>query len=388
MNCCINVFLLLCSCLSVLEGSQSFVIQPNFWDYKGHDIGFEVSRRVTASTTNETGYSFDNRDKEEDPVLLLNGFGVGSFHQHRLIPRLFDDESVDSRIVYCVDYLGQGRSWPRDCEDGNSENEKGLIYSAETWIDQIVQFIEEIILPDHPGSKIHLVGNSVGGHLAAYVAARRPDLIQSICLLNPTPVWGLNLPGWSGHLPAPKVPKAIGRYLFDRIRDLNTIDKYLENAYSRRGAFDEELKHQIRGCTLGTGGHAAFASILWSPPLKFSDDGDFQNCLSRVQCDVLLMFGKDDPWCKPAFAKKMLGALDKREPSKVHRYLEVENCGHCPNHEAPSAVAQAVNSWVEAADGSKSSLSLVPSGKQTFVEPWGETAMQEREKDLKNCTPC
>lgn len=47
--------------------------------------------------------------------------------------------------------------------------------------------------------------------------------------------------GWSGHLPAPFVPKKIGRYLFDRIRDLDTIEKYLETAYSNRSAFGEDL---------------------------------------------------------------------------------------------------------------------------------------------------
>ena len=62
---------------------------------------------------------------------LLHYSGVGSFHQHRLIPQLLDNDD-DNRIVYCVDYLGQGRSWPRDCEDGKSENEEGLIYSADT----------------------------------------------------------------------------------------------------------------------------------------------------------------------------------------------------------------------------------------------------------------
>ena len=75
--------------------------------------------------------------------------------------------------------------------------------------------------------------------------------------------------------------------------------------------------HQIRGCTLGDGGHAAFASIMWSPPLQVQNDdnddkrngGGFQYCLSKVSCDVLLVFGKDDPWCKPAFAKKMMNAL-------------------------------------------------------------------------------
>jgi pimeloyl-ACP methyl ester carboxylesterase len=110
----------------------------------------------------------------------------------------------------------------------------------------VIQFIEEVIIPEHAvdnvrTKKVHIVGNSVGGHLAAHVANRRPDLVQSLCLLNPTPVWGLNLPGWSGHLPAPVIPKFIGRYLFDKIRDLNTIEKYLENAYARREAFDEEL---------------------------------------------------------------------------------------------------------------------------------------------------
>ena len=114
------------------------------------------------------------------------------------------------------------------------------------WIDQLITFIEEVIIPEHQVSgkapvKVHIIGNSVGGHLAAHLANRRPDLVGSLCLLNPTPVWGLNLPGWSGHLPAPAIPKRIGRYLFDQIRDLRTIEKYLENAYARKDAFTEEL---------------------------------------------------------------------------------------------------------------------------------------------------
>ncbi|KAL3918731.1 MAG: hypothetical protein SGARI_007386 [Bacillariaceae sp.] len=251
------------------------------------------------------------------------------------------------------------------------------------WIDQIITFIEAVILPEQQKhQKVHLVGNSVGGHLAAYIAARRPDLVESICLLNPTPVWGLNLPFWDGNLPAPRIPKAIGRFLFDRIRDLQTIEKFLEQTYSRREAFSQELMDQIRG-------HAAFASILWSPPLRVSpgesstdkkQKEDFQSCLSQVPCDVLLVFGKDDPWCKPAFAKKMLQALDQRTPDSVHRYIEIENAGHCPNHEAPQAVAHVVRSWVTADDRCRESLALVdaPAGnKIVFHEEWGETAVAE-----------
>ena len=157
--------------------------------------------------------------------------------------------------------------------------------------------------------------------------------------------------------------------------------------------------HQIRSCTLGNGGHAAFASIMWSPPLVSGEDGirgDFQDCLKRVPCDVLLVFGKDDPWCKPAFARNMIAALEEREKehalrssrSPVHRYIEITNTGHCPNHEAPRAVGHLVNRWVDtladSSDGDchREALSLIePETGLSFSEEWGEMTVQERQKE-------
>lgn len=145
--------------------------------------------------------------------------------------------------------------------------------------------------------------------------------------------------------------------------------------------------HQIRGCTLGDGGHAAFASIMWSPPLQVQKDdknkqhgggnGNFQDCLSKVPCDVLLVFGKDDPWCKPAFAKKMMNALDQREPSKIHRYIEISNTGHCPNHEAPTAVSYLLRSWTGTEDRRSTSLTLVDESPKIFQEDWGHHSVNE-----------
>ena len=202
-----------------------------------YDIGYEVAKEYS-----------ENKDLEKlhEPVLLLNGFGVGSFHQHRLVSNLLkkDGDQVDdkTRVIYGIDYLGQGKSWPIECDDGNSKNEEGLIYSADTWAEQIIQFVEEIILPNHAGAtKVHLVGNSVGGYLSVLIANKRPNLIQSICLLNATPIWGLNLPGWSGNLPPPLIPRIVGRILFDKIRELDTIEQYLETAYHFREAFDDDL---------------------------------------------------------------------------------------------------------------------------------------------------
>eukprot|EP00751_Fragilariopsis_kerguelensis_P004917 CAMPEP_0170794572 /NCGR_PEP_ID=MMETSP0733-20121128/23491_1 /TAXON_ID=186038 /ORGANISM="Fragilariopsis kerguelensis, Strain L26-C5" /LENGTH=639 /DNA_ID=CAMNT_0011144061 /DNA_START=218 /DNA_END=2137 /DNA_ORIENTATION=+ len=419
----------------------SYEIRSKYWNYKSrYQIAYEVARATTSTTnidtTNDRGsirnhHCNTSDSNNEQPILLLNGFGVGSFHQHRLIPELFTKNNDPHRTVYCMDYVGQGQSWPQGCNNGLGENEKDLQYSADTWCEQIIDFIEAIVLSsttihdDDDGSRcpptptqVHLVGNSVGGHLAAHVAVRRPDLVASLCLLNPTPVWGANLPGWDAHLPVPAIPKLVVRSLFDQIRDLHTIEESLNAAYSRREAFTDELVHQIRDCTLGKGGQAALASIMWSPPLisgtTKGGKGDFYDCLTNVSCDVLLVFGTDDPWCQPCLARSMLVALNERREegtrtttdirhsshnknndgrhsqshtrprTPVHRYVEISHAGHCPHHEAPQAVGHLVNQWVTV----DTTLSLTqpharaqPQSRLSFVEAWGETIVQERQME-------
>lgn len=441
MTCCfVWVGFLLLTCFTS-RGSRAFgcdySISPNTFNFRGHPIAYEVaqtkpfieslssvdesSREVNTafSSAPRGGSSVKSNDreidiyavKEEDPILLLNGFGVGSFHQHRLIPHLLCNQNVGSRgnsikrSIYCMDYLGQGKSWPSDCDDGFGQTEQGLRYCIYTWSDQIIHFIQDVILPNHPkAQKVHLCGNSVGGHLSVVVAFQRPDLISTITLLNATPVWGLNLPFWSGHLPPPGVPRWIGRKLFDWIRDENTISKYLEVAYSRREAFDENLVKEIRQCTeLSKGGHAAFSSILWSPPAKFPDLGatDFGAMLESLECDVLILFGRDDPWCTPAFGRRMARKLASRlsapqassqeaecnqDKKFVHRYVELDNVGHCPNHEAPQAVAKVLGRWVAASSDSQNSrskayLKLVHDEEDAVtIEPWGEVIIHEIEE--------
>lgn len=317
--------------------SRSYLLKQGSWEFRGHPVAYERATGVSGPSS-------------AAPLLLLNGFGVGSFHQHKLVSELLKNDQYEARSIYCIDYLGQGRSWPVDCQDGNGPTESGLRYCGSTWVQQVLGFIEEVIIPEEGCSKVHIAGNSVGGHLAVFVAATRPDLVESLGLLNATPVWGLNLPGWSGHLPAPVLPKLVGRYLFDKIRDLKTIEQYLATAYVNRDAFDQDLMEQIRSCTTGSGGHAAFASIMWSPPITTTlpnqlERVDFYGCLASLQCDVLLLFGRDDPWCKPAIAQRMLRLLEGRE-GLVQRYVELASVGHCPNHEAPKSVSKILSAWL------------------------------------------
>lgn len=378
------IFMTFIFSISYIQNCQAFQIQSNTFQYKKHPIAYETANLMEEQKASQ----------QDEPILLLNGFGVGSFHQHRLMPKLItmpehngkDNSNREDRLiqtVYGIDYLGQGSSWPANCDDGNSENEQGLIYSIDTWADQILNFIETVILPKHgTDTKIHVIGNSVGGHLAVVLAARRPDWIASICLLNATPVWGLNLKGWSGHLPPPQFPRFLGRVLFDLIRDVSTIDQYLDAAYVNREAFEDTcLVKQIRSCTEGKGGHAAFASILYSPPATYTAK-NFYDELSNLKCDVLLLFGKDDPWCTPAFAKRMYQCLEQRKQEEyVGRYIEIDNVGHCPNHEAPTAVGKICQRWIRTDKERRGFKPLIDNENDDFSEKWCRDIQAREVKD-------
>jgi pimeloyl-ACP methyl ester carboxylesterase len=205
----------------------------------------------------------------------------------------------------------------------------------------------------------------------------------------------------------------VGRILFNTIRDINVIDKYLDVAYVNRQAFDGSfddsfdgwgaqngnagisLNQKIRACTEGKGGHAAFASILWSPPASSTHpDGEstsssptigFYDALQQLPIDVLLLFGSNDEWCTPAVAKRMHTTLHDRPscvisggPAPTERYITIDNVGHCPNHEAPTAVSKVLLSWLEASSSqSRADIPLVSDVEASVIEPWGKVLLRE-----------
>lgn len=82
--------------------------------------------------------------------------------------------------VFAIDYLGQGKSWP----DKDPEKEDQLVLSIDTWSEQIISFIRDVI-----GRPVYISGNSLGGFLATTVAARHYEWIRGVVLLNSTPFW-------------------------------------------------------------------------------------------------------------------------------------------------------------------------------------------------------
>jgi len=127
-------------------------------------------------------------------------------------------------------------------------------YSVDFWAHQVSSFIDTIIQ-----SPTHLTGNSLGGYIAAILAATNPHQVLTLTLLNATPVWrGLhNFPllPWNSQLPAPPLPFKLSSYFFNSVRSIPTISNLLSQCYHSPAAYlSDSLPHKIRAVTTNKAG--------------------------------------------------------------------------------------------------------------------------------------
>ncbi|KIY94481.1 hypothetical protein MNEG_13482 [Monoraphidium neglectum] len=86
--------------------------------------------------------------------------------------------------VYAFDLLGQGGSWPGSAGEVEPDPDLGpLVYSAETWTRQLLEFMRDIA-GVAPGAPAYVAGNSLGGFLAVNLAGQHPEMVKGLVLLN------------------------------------------------------------------------------------------------------------------------------------------------------------------------------------------------------------
>jgi 2-hydroxymuconate-semialdehyde hydrolase len=102
-----------------------------------------------------------------EAVLLIHGSGPGvtaEANWRLIIPRLSENFHV-----YAPDIVGFGYT----------ERSEEVEYGVETWTNHLISFIEEI-----GESRVHIIGNSLGGALALHIANKRPDLVGKMVLMG------------------------------------------------------------------------------------------------------------------------------------------------------------------------------------------------------------
>ncbi|KAG0480415.1 hypothetical protein HPP92_010988 [Vanilla planifolia] len=302
-------------------------------------------------------------------VLFLPGFGVGAFHYEKQLKDLGRDYRV-----WALDFLGQGMSLPSedpapskhiDCSEPDakwgfgSESKpwaRDLVYSVDLWRDQVQDFIEQII-----GQPVYVVGNSLGGFVALYFAARNPQLVKGVTLLNATPFWGF-LPNpvrsprwskifpWAGTFPLPLVVQKLTEFLWQKISEPCNIEEILKQVYADHSTKVDTVFSRIIDISQHPAAAAAFASIMFAPRGELS----FQEALTRCEVQnvpICLIYGKEDPWVRPIWGHRVKRQLPGAP------YYEISPAGHCPHDEVPEVVNYLLRGWIKNLE-SEGSISL------------------------------
>jgi pimeloyl-ACP methyl ester carboxylesterase len=220
---------------------------------------------------------WETRAGSGPPLVLLHGLGGSSDWWKRNV-----DVLAERHEVAAIDLVGFGRNrlflqrsrLPLRFDD--------IAALLARWIESTFR------------EPVHLVGNSMGGHIAIHLAAARPDLVRSLVLVNSTGVPFEIAPG--RHFENLAMPRGLASFFLILARDL-----------FRAGPTATAL---------------AFARLLRD---------DARPLMRRLVMPVLLLWGEHDPVVPLDYGRQMQEAMP-------HAKLRViEHAGHVPMWENAAA---------------------------------------------------
>ncbi|TQN41580.1 pimeloyl-ACP methyl ester carboxylesterase [Blastococcus colisei] len=297
--------------------------------------GGEVFVRTTPWTGPVDGAA---EDAPRERALYVHGLGGASTNWTDLAALLavrFDG--------WALDLPGFGRSQPPS---------RGR-YSIRGHVRAVVDVLEHVVAQPGKaaGRPVHLLGNSLGGLVSLFVAARRPDLVATLTLVSPA-------------MPVYRVPPAFSRALL-----LLLVPGIPTLAARRMGGItpEENVRGMIRMCFGEPGrvpperveqavqemreraqqpwaGHALTRSMrgLITSYLRVGAANAWR-AARTLRPPTLVLWGARDRLVDPAMAPRLASVVPDAR-------LEVlERVGHLAMLEAPEATARAVLGMVEEA---------------------------------------
>ncbi|MCK0115447.1 alpha/beta hydrolase [Isoptericola sp. S6320L] len=125
------------------------------------------------------------------PLVLAHGLGCDQTMWHRVV----DAFAVDHRVVL-FDHAGAGGAHPSTFDPDRHA-------SLEGYTDDVVALLDDLAL-----GPVVLVGHSVSATIALLVAARRPDLVDRLVLVGPSPRY-LDDDGYRGGFSAAEIDELL-----------------------------------------------------------------------------------------------------------------------------------------------------------------------------------
>ena len=224
--------------------------------------------------------------RSEGPVVMLHGLGVSSASLGPLAMQL-----AERHVVAVVDLPGFGRT-----------------ATDRVWTTAEVAAAVAVALQRRSLHRVTLVGHSWGCHVAAMLAARHPELVSRLVMLSP---------GFDGGRGG-----AIGLVL--RL----AADAPLERPSLLAGATVDYLH---------AGPRRVIRTLADASSLRLAD------IVAGVEAPFMVVRGSRDPLATARWASTL--AARARVPATV---AEIPRAAHGLGHDAPRAVARAIEAFIEA----------------------------------------
>ena len=254
------------------------------------------------------------RAGEGPAVVLLHGLASSIFTWKDVMPAL-----ARSRTVVALDFPGFGESeQPRDLEFG--------IYP-------------EIVLGlmDRLGiARATLVGNSMGGAVATALAARHPERVAALVLIDSA---GFHRADSERPLLLRLLTTRAGKVLFERLPVRGRVLRLgLRQVFHDPALVTEERFNEYLAPLLRPGAPASLVSLLTS---RGAAPGMVASLAPSVKAPTLVLWGRDDRWIPVAQADRVVAAIPGA------RKVVLEACGHVPQEERPQDVLRWLQEFPE-----------------------------------------
>mmetsp|Transcript_22651 Transcript_22651/g.56875 ORF Transcript_22651/g.56875 Transcript_22651/m.56875 type:complete len:376 (-) Transcript_22651:594-1721(-) len=277
---------------------------------------------------------------EGPPLLLVHGFGASLGQFRKNIPVLADA----GYKVYAVDLLGFG----------GSSKPAELQFTMQVWAEQLVDFVGQVIQADAgPDVGVVMVGNSLGS-LAAIMAnsvlpakaVRGTVLLNCAAGMNNKAVKG----DWRIQLAMPLfllidfiLKSAVGRTLFDNVRQPENIRGALQSLYSSADSVDQELVDLFYQPSCDEGAADVFISVYTGPEGGPSP----LDVLPALQGPLLVLWGEEDRLTpRDGPVGRAFEALPELRPATA--FVPLPDCGHCLHDDRPDLVHAELLPWLAA----------------------------------------
>lgn len=254
------------------------------------------------------------------PILLLHGFSDSADTWRPVLERLHRH----GRRVVAIDLPGFGSADPVD--------------PRVPVLPQLDRAVAAALRRFPAGSRPVVAGNSLGG-LAALRAAQDPDLgIGAVIPIAPA---GLTFSRWVQMIEqAPQVQAVLtSRLMLAPMPFVRPVITYFVGQAYRNLAFSDPSTADpdvVARFARNVGDQADVVRMLRMARRALPElDNAFE--LSRITCDVFVIWGREDRLVPPVGAHAIAAALPDA------RIRIIEGCGHCPQVELPDLVAGAID---------------------------------------------